>query len=197
MVLAPVDLRVELEPPRARIQPHRLPQPRALAHRHLEGDLGAQRLGADLREPLRHRPRDELLEMRRVDVPRVPRDRVVLVELEGVPGRRERLAPRCQVDEAAQPPVGSDLRPQVRVLEHDRAVVLAARRDAVVRLRHHPARAALRQLGEHEPPVRPRHHGAPRRPADGDGHVTGRPSTRAATASAPATTPSRSARARS
>ena len=113
--------------------------------------------------------------MRRVDVPRVPGHRVVVVELEGVAGRRERLPPRRQVDEAAQPPVGSEHRAQVRVLEGDRAVVLPARRDAVVRLRHDPALAARGQLGERQSPVRPCHHRAPRRPADRDWHVARRP----------------------
>ena len=92
MVLLPVDLRVELEPPRVGVEADGLAQRRALADRPLEDDLGAQR--ASRRRPRRRRRRavGARLEVRRVDVPGVPGDRVVLVELEAV--ARARPAPR-------------------------------------------------------------------------------------------------------
>ena len=69
------------------VEPDGLGDPAAL-----EDDLGAQRVLVDPSEPPAGGDVLARLEVRRVDVPRVPGGGLVLVELEPVGGRGERLA---------------------------------------------------------------------------------------------------------
>jgi hypothetical protein len=54
----------------------------------------------------------------RIDVPGVERGRMVVVDLEQVPWRGERLAPGPDLDERAHQPVAPELGSQDSVLEH-------------------------------------------------------------------------------
>src|SRR4029079_10523959 len=103
------------EAPRARVEADRLAQMRALADRTLERDLGAQRAGGDAGDALGRGAVGARLEGEGIDVPRVPVDRAVLVELEAVAGRGERLAAGRAVDERGDRAAGRQRGAQVRV----------------------------------------------------------------------------------
>ena len=92
VLLVPVDLRVELEPPRTCVETHDLPEPAPLADPPLELDLGAKRGRGEHLHDWRGGAVTPRLEVERVDVPRVELHRPILVELEPVAGRCERLA---------------------------------------------------------------------------------------------------------
>ena len=113
----PVDLGVELEAARARVEPDDLAHRAGLADRPLERDLGSQRR---IRHDLVGRGRRTVLprlEVERIDVPRLERDRPVVVQLEPVARRGERLAAGGAVDEAEHGAVRAELGAEVLVLE--------------------------------------------------------------------------------
>jgi len=118
VLLVPVDGRMELDPPSVRVEPHDLAQRAALADPALERDLSAQRPVRRDRPRVGGRAVAARLEVGRVDVPGVEVHRQVLVELEPVAGRRQRLAARRLVDDAFDVAVLAESHSQIRVLQY-------------------------------------------------------------------------------
>src|SRR5205807_6833679 len=121
--LAPVDLAVELEPPRPGVQANHLPHRAGAADPVAELDLGAQPSSADGAR-LRAARLPYRLQVERVDVPGLVLRGAVVEELQPVGRRSERFAAARHVDERPERAVAADLSPQEAVVQRDDVAML-------------------------------------------------------------------------